>query len=494
MQLPILVDASSPRSLQEQIVDQVRELILAGKLSSGSPLPASRSLARDLRISRNTVLGAYQRLGEEGFLETREQIGTFVAPRVHAEGPRQPLPEPDRSIRPDRALLARRLKFESHGHRVLSPDGPLAYDFWIGQVDPRLFPVRAWRSLLMKMLRTPSEQLCRYGDPQGLPALRAAIAKYIGGARGIACDPARIIVTNGIQEGLSLLAQLLVRPGTDVVVEDPCYRGASSVFASHGAHLCPVPVDADGIDPSTLPASAALAYITPSHQYPLGSTLSLDRRQALLEWSHRCGAYLVEDDYDSDFYHGRAPLPALKSQDSEDHVVYLGTFSKSLGAGLRLGYMVVPEQLLEPALSAKALLNNCQPWLEQAALAEFIGDGGFAHHLRRLRRTCEARCEHLRAAIAHYFPQSRITGTQSGMHLLATLSPDMPDAASLERAARRHGVGIYSVTSSNARLFDPIHHHALRNSLLFGYAALNETEISEALLRVRRAAAELQAA
>src|SRR5690606_21797280 len=220
---------------------------------------------------------------------------------------------------------------------------------------------------------------------------------------------------------------------------------------SHGAHLCPVPVDADGIDPSTLPASAALAYITPSHQYPLGSTLSLDRRQALLEWSHRCGAYLVEDDYDSDSYHGRAPLPALKSQDSEDHVVYLGTFSKSLGAGLRLGYMVVPEQLLEPALSAKALLNNCQPLPDPAA-----------------------RAEHLRAAIAHYSPQSRITGTQSGMHLLATLSPDMPDAASLERAARRHGVGIYSVTSSNARLFDPIHHHALRNSLLFGYAALNE--------------------
>src|SRR5690606_21712672 len=190
MQLPILVDASSRRSLQEQIVDQVRELILAGKLSSGSPLPASRSLARDLRISRNTVLGAYQRLGAEGFLEAREQIGTFVAPRVHAEGPRQPLPEPDRSIRPDRALLARRLKFESHGHRVLSPDGPLAYDFWIGQVDPRLFPVRAWRSLLMKMLRTPSEQLCRYGDPPGLPALRAAIAKYSGGAPRIACDPA----------------------------------------------------------------------------------------------------------------------------------------------------------------------------------------------------------------------------------------------------------------------------------------------------------------
>src|SRR5690606_28396131 len=206
MQLPILIDASSPRSLQEQIVDQVRELILAGKLSSGSPLPASRSLARDLCISRNTVLGAYQRLGEEGLLETREQIGTFVAPGVHAEGPRQALAEPDEAIEADPALLQRRLKFESHSHRVLNPDGPIAYDFWIGQVDPRLFPVRAWRSLLMRMLRTPSEQLCRYGDPQGLPALRAAIARYVGATRGIPGDPSRVLITNGIQEGLGLLS------------------------------------------------------------------------------------------------------------------------------------------------------------------------------------------------------------------------------------------------------------------------------------------------
>ena len=493
MQLPILIDASLPRSLQEQIVDQVRELILAGKLSSGSPLPASRSLARDLRISRNTVLGAYQRLGEEGFLETREQIGTFVAPGVHADGPHQPLPEPDSSIEVDRSLLQRRLQFDPHCHRVLNPDGPITYDFWIGQVDPRLFPVRAWRSLLMRMLRTPSEQLCRYGDPQGLHDLRVAIAGYVGAARGIATDPSRILVTNGIQEGLSLLSRLLVRPGTEVVVEDPCYHGASSVFASHGARLRPVPVDADGIDPATLPAAAALAYVTPSHQYPLGATLSLARRQALLEWSHACGAYLVEDDYDSDFYHDRAPLPALKSQDRHDHVVYLGTFSKSLGAGLRIGYMILPEQLIDPARAAKALLNNCQPWLEQAALAEFINEGGFAHHLRRLRRTCAVRCQHLRNAIMHHFPQARITGTQSGMHLVATLPPDAPDAARLEQAARRHGVGIYSVASSNAQLFDPIQHRALRNTLLFGYAALNETEISEALLRVRRAASELEA-
>lgn len=487
MQLPILVDASSSRSLQQQIADQIRELILAGKLVSGSALPASRALASDLRISRNTVIGAYQRLSEEGFLETREQIGTFVAPQLPQEQAAQASTPVLVDI--DCATLHRRLHFRSRGHRVFNPDAAISHDFWVGRVDPRLFPVRAWRQLLMDKLRTPSVELCRYGDPQGLPALRSAIATHIGGTRGIAADPDQILITNGIQEGLSLLARLLVGQDTEVVVEDPCYCGASSVFASHGARLRPVPVDDEGIDPAGLPSAAALAYVTPSHQYPLGATLSMARREALLAWSYRCGAYLVEDDYDSDFQHGRAPLPALKSQDRNDHVVYLGTFSKSLGAGLRLGFMVLPAQLVKPALAAKALLNNCQPWLEQAALAAFIDKGGFAHQVRRLRRACAERRDHLCAAIEHYFPEARISGTQSGMHLVVTVPPHFAEARQIERAARRIGVGVYSVASSNARLFDPA--RDLRRSLLFGYAALNEAEISEALLRLRRAAPAL---
>ncbi|MBN9427857.1 MAG: PLP-dependent aminotransferase family protein [Burkholderiales bacterium] len=442
------------------------------------------------------MLGVYLRLAEQGIVNSREQVGTYVAHQGYIDGPLRgplharasadehdspPAHEPD-------TRLQRRLQFHSHSHRVISPHTEgLTHDFWIGQVDPRLYPTNAWRSLLVRMLQASCDQLCHYGDPQGLVQLREAIAAYVGAARGIATDASRVLITNGIQEGLSLLAHLLVRPGVEVAVEDPCYRGASSVFASHGALLRPVPVDADGLDPEALPRSATLAYVTPSHQYPMGARLTLARRKALLAWSREVGAYVVEDDYDSDFCYDDAPLPALKSEDRFDHVVYLGTFSKSLGAGLRLGYMVLPQQLVGPARAAKALLNNCQPWLEQAALAAFLAEGDHAHHLRRLRRTCALRRDHLKAAILNQLPGTRIDGAHSGMHLAAYLPAHLPDVRRIEHAARSVGIGVYGVESANAQLFDARRASQLDHCLLFGYARLSETEISEALLGLRRA-------
>ena len=491
MQIPIQVSEHSGVGLQEQIFEQIQTLILDGRLPAGSPLPASRALARDLGVSRNTVLGAYQRLAEQGLVRTREQAGTYVAPHEHAVGPRKELRTPHAPPGPKGtpdAALQRRLQFRARPHRVVSPHPVrLRYDFWIGQVDPRLYPTRVWRGLVSRMLAAPAAQLCSYGDPQGLPQLREAIAAYVGAARGIATDASRVLITNGIQEGLSLLARLLVRPGDDVALEDPCYRGASSVFASHGAGLHAVAVDRDGIDTSALPESAALAYVTPSHQYPMGATLSLERRAALLLWSRDCGAYVVEDDYDSDFYYDEAPLPALKSDDRFDQVIYLGTFSKCLGAGLRIGYMILPRRLVGPARAAKALLSNCQPWLEQAALGAFIAEGDHARHLRQLRRICAARRDHLRAAIEHQLPGSRIEGAHSGMHLAARLPPELPGSQRIERAARLAGVGVYGVESANAQLFDAQRAGELDRYLLFGYAALDETGISEALLSLRRA-------
>lgn len=491
MQLPLQIDPAAGKSLQLQITEQIRLLILDGRLVAGARMPASRQLAQDLDVSRNTIMAAFGRLIAEGFLVAREPTGTFVANGVAAEGPALlPLVEavPDAAAQRRRR---RRLKFRSEAHEVTTPFGQqLPFDFWVGRPDARLFPMRQWQALLMRKLRHGgARHLCEYGDPQGVLALREAISAHVGATRGIAADPARIVITNGIQEGLNLLAWLLIAPGVEVAVENPCYRGAAHVFAGHGGALRPVPVDGEGLVCSALPASAALAYVTPSHQYPLGATLSLRRREALLAWAAASGAYVVEDDYDCDFFYDGAPLPALKSLDRNGQVIYLGTFSKSLGAGLRIGYMVLPAELCEPARHAKTLLNSCQPWLEQAALAAFIHEGGYAEHLRRLRQLYAARRNHLCAAVTHGLPAWRCSGEGGGMHLVVQLPADGPDAQTVERLARAHGVGVYGIRHGNARLWDEGADAGvdLRRVLLFGYAALTETEVSEALLRLRRA-------
>lgn len=486
MQLPIAVNKTAKRGLQAQIAEQIRALIMDGRLAPGARLPASRKLAHDLDVSRNTVLGAFGQLRAEGLIESREPTGTFVVDDVPAEGPAYtscPLVPPS-SVGATRAPL----QFRGKSHVVVAPHhGQLQFDFWVGRPDSRFFPLRAWRDLLCRMLRDASDELCNYGDPQGLLALREAIASHIGASRGIATDPSRVLITNGIQEGLNLLATLLIAPGVKVAVENPCYRGAAQVFESRGAVLQPIDLDERGLDTEQLPRSAALVYVTPSHQYPLGMTLPLKRRRQLLAWADRAGCYIAEDDYDNDFFYDSTPLPALKSLDQNDHVIYLGTFSKSLGAGLRMGYMVLPANLCAPARDAKALLNNCQPWLAQAALATFIAEGEYAAHLRRLRQLYAARCQHLRAGLAYFFPDWEVDGAGAGMHLVVRLPDDGPSGAMIETMAQAHGIGVYAVKSGNARLWSKETKRRLQHTLLLGYASLDEREITSALLRLRRA-------
>ncbi|QEA14113.1 PLP-dependent aminotransferase family protein [Comamonas flocculans] len=490
MQLPIRLDGASGKNLQTRIAGQIRTLILDGRLAPGARMPASRELAADLKVSRNTVMGAYARLVAEGLIEAREPAGTFVTARPLHEGPSVLPLAPSHFAAPEPRRQGRHLALRVQSHQVLPPHASeLPFDFWVGRPDARLFPLRLWQSLLMRMLRGNARHLCDYGDPQGLHALRVAIATHVGATRGIATEPGRIVITNGIQEGLNLLACLLIKPGVQVAVENPCYRGAANVFINHGATLLPVRVDRDGIDPARLPEAAALVYTTPSHQYPLGATLSLPRRQALLDWARASGGIIVEDDYDSDFFYDGTPLPALKSLDRDDVVIYLGTFSKSLGAGLRIGYMVLPADLVEPSCHAKALLNNCQPWLEQAALAAFIAEGGYAQHLRRMRQSYAARRNHLCAGLAHFLPQWWVDGREGGMHVVVHLPAHEGSAGEVETLARARGVGVYGIDKGNALMLDVAADDPLRRVLLLGYAALDETEISEALLRMRRALA-----
>ena len=490
MQLPIRLDDAGTTRLQGAIAGQIRDLILDGRLAPGARMPASRELAADLKVSRNTVVAAYARLVAEGLIETREPLGTFVTEGVVREGPAVlPLAHGHHcSLGAQRRSLRQR----EDSHRVTRlHTSAVSFDFWVGRPDARLFPMRSWQSLLQRMLREDARGLCEYGDPQGLLALREAIALHVGATRGIATTADRIVITNGIQEGLNLLACVLLEPGARVAVENPCYRGAANVFINHGARLLPVPVDQHGLDPAKLPREVALVYTTPSHQYPLGSTLSLPRRQALLAWAGDTGATVVEDDYDSDFFYDGTPLPALKSLDRNDQVIYLGTFSKSLGAGLRIGYMVLPVDMVAPVCHAKALLNNCQPWLEQAALATFIAEGGYAEHLRRMRHAYAARRNHLCTALAHFLPQWQVDGRSGGMHVVAHLPPGGLHARAMEARAHACGVGIYGIDTGNALTLEPADRDdALQRVVLLGYAALTETEISEALLRLRQLSAE----
>jgi len=355
----------------------------------------------------------------------------------------------------------------------------LTYDFWYGRLDRREFPVGTWRRLILENFSRAGANLSDYGHPAGDPELRAAIASHLGATRGMLANPERIVITAGAQDGLSLLCRILVAGGSRVVVEDPCYDSAALLFQSHGATLRPVPIDAEGLVTSALPAGEeiALAYVTPSHQFPTGVTLPLDRRLNLLAWAAATGAYIVEDDYDSDFRYDSPPLTALSGLDRDQQVIYLGSFSKSIGAGLRLGYLVLPPELVEPAIAAKSLASYGQPWLDQAIVADFLNTGAHRQHLRRMLKTYRVRRDLLVNALAEMFgPGIRLTGADAGMHLMWHLPDHLPGAATVAAAAARFDVGVYPLPAIGARSFGRT--EDAERGLILGYSSLSPKEIT----------------
>ncbi|MCP5116275.1 MAG: PLP-dependent aminotransferase family protein, partial [bacterium] len=337
MQIPIELSHNGRQSLQAQLFDQVRDLILSGRLRPGTRLPATRDMSRQLNVSRNTVLLTYEQLIAEGYLQTRAAVGTFVSPSLPERTLFSEVSEQANWERAGRLPPKRKPVFTGRAQAIVNPDrGELDYDFWVGRPDAQSFPLKTWRKLLVRSLARAGSSLTEYRNPAGLLELRQAIADRLGPARGITVMPEQVIIVGGSQEGLNVVAHLLLRAGDRVVIENPCYQGAAFVFESYGAELIPVQVDDQGMDFSKLPeAPVSLVYVTPSHQYPMGATLSLDRRMRLLDWAWRSGVYIIEDDYDSDFRYNAAPLTALKGLDRHGCTVYLGTFSKSLGAGIR---------------------------------------------------------------------------------------------------------------------------------------------------------------
>ncbi len=476
---------ASPHTLpvSARIGAGLKAQIAQGVYPPGSALPSTRALAAELGVSRTTVTAAYDQLVAEGYLETRPGARTRVAAGI--------LPGPS----PDAAAPTPPQRLSAFGRRLVAEPAPPAVpapaiDFRYGDLSGDDFPVLAWRRALnAALLRRPAR--LGYGDPRGLPALRAALQAYLWRARGVSCGPDQIVVVNGSQQGIDLCARLLVDPGDRVVMEDPGYGTARRAFAAAGAALLPVPVDAEGLQTGRLAGigPARLAYVTPSHQFPLGGVLPAARRQALLAWAEACGAAIVEDDYDGEYRFDARPVEALVSLDRSGRVIHVGTVSKTLSPQLRLGYLVVPPGLSEAFAEAKRLADRQSPGLEQAALAEFLAEGGYERHLRQVRRRNAGRRAALLAALAESFGGAvRVEGAAAGLHLVAWFDR-LPAAAEagMAAAARAVGIGIYPV----GPLYQDAAARPDRAGLLLGFAGSEPDVIRTG---IRRLAAALDGA
>ncbi|MCL4689357.1 MAG: PLP-dependent aminotransferase family protein [Burkholderiales bacterium] len=431
---------------------------------------------------------AYDRLEVEGYLQLREAVGTFVS----SELPESCLNTKrcDASSEKDAQEFTEPWQMCFSGRpQVIVNHKHLSYDFWLGRPDPHSFPIGTWRRIINRILVVAGTRLTEYRDPAGLIDLRKAIADYLRPTRGINVHADQVFIVAGCQEGFNLTARLLLHERNDVAIEKPAYHGAAYLYESYGAHLLPVCVDANGLVVDDLPSEgAALLYVTPSHQYPMGFTLSLERRLRLLDWARRTRTYIVEDDYDSDFRYRGSPIPALMGLDSHGCVIYLGTFSKSLGAGLRIGYVVVPSHLVDPVRTVKALLNNGHPWLEQAVLAEFIASGSYVSHLRRIRHCYAERRDCLVDNLQRHFGEVTVSGTECGMHIAWHLTEELPRAAELQAMAANRSVGIYTLQTGAACDFGGCDYS--ERTIVLGFSSLNERQIHDGVERIAAAVNE----
>lgn len=458
--------------LFSQVYGGLRSAILTGVLRAGSRLPSTRDLADQLGISRTVVLLAYDQLLAEGFAEGRRGSGTYVARNLQRDGAK----------RPDKPAPLRLSRFGNAAAEAAAtlyfPDRPQPrYNFAFGRSDTSIFPFEAWRRILMRHAARLHVRELDYGPAAGAQSLRDAICSHVQRSRAVVCDPSEVIVTNGAQQALDLIARVLVEPGDPVAVEEPQYQGAREVLRAAGARLLPVPVDRDGLDPARLPAEAKLVFITPSHQFPTGAILPLARRLALLDWARQHNAILVENDYDGEFHYAGHPLESLQGLDTEGRTIYVGTFSRTVFPALRIGYLIVPKAAARAFTTAKWFADQHSATLEQQALAEFISSGMYERHLRRVRRrNAQSRKVLLEAIAEHIGERVEITGDGSGAHIVLWPRKRVDEAEAIAHAAALD-VGI----SGTAHCYMG---RPARAGLILGYSNLNEQEIREGVRRL----------
>jgi GntR family transcriptional regulator / MocR family aminotransferase len=446
----IAVDRKASKPLHKQIYDGFRLVIVHGDMRPGQRVPSSRTLSVELGISRIPVLNAYAQLLAEGYFESRKGAGTFVSESLPenltiCELKIQPSIQAGSGQRPvaRRALLLN--KYErpawSAGWGAFSVHQP-AFDH---------FPFPIWSSLIMRHCKSPSLSAIHNTDPLGSETFREAICHYLRTARAVRCDPQQVMVVSGSQQALEISARVLLGIGSPVWIEEPGYRLARNVFAGAGCRLVPVPVDEEGMIVSAgikRCAKARAAYVTPSHQYPLGLTMSASRRMQLLNWANNAGAWIIEDDYDSEYRFESMPISSLQGLDRNSRVIYVGTFSKVLFPSLRLGYIVIPSDLVEHFIAVRAAMDIFPPYLYQEAITDFIREGHFARHIRRMRLLYSERRTALVESIREQFgSQLEIHGTQAGMHLAVTLPKGLNDRTIAGSAARR-GLWLWPLSPS----------------------------------------------
>ncbi|QPF71737.1 PLP-dependent aminotransferase family protein [Roseateles sp. DAIF2] len=480
MELHLVVDPGQA-DLVGQLCRQIRGLIRGGHLAAGERLPPTRLLAAQLGLSRKTVAEAYARLAYERLLEGRPGSGTFVARAA------PPPAEPRPSLASESGADARiaRWRALTLPLRHPAPQGGARYEYIGGAPEPRLFPHEAWRRCMQHGLRQDAARSRgQYGPAEGLPELREAIARHLAFARGVRAEASEVLVTNGAQQALDLLARVLVEPGCTVAVEEPGYLQARLLLQAQGARVVGVPVDAEGLIVERIPAEARLIYVTPAHQFPLGMPMSPARRRALLAHAQRHGAILVEDDYDSEFRYEGRPTDSLQGLDEQGRVAFVGSFSKTLSPSLRLGYLVAPRPLIEAVANAKHLADWHSPLPAQWALARFIAEGELRKHIGRCHQAYARRrallLEQLAGPLAPWFEAVPI---EAGFHMAALACRPL-DMAALLSLARRVEVGLYPLDVFYAE-------GAPRQGLVLGFGAIEALDIPPSLERVREVLLQL---
>ena len=465
------VHLSGPDDLVVQVYRQVREAILDGRLRTGERLPPTRELARSAAVSRNTVSTAYERLLAEGFVTARVGSGTYVAGAAAGTRPPGPAAGPGLRPRPVWADLAGPV-----------PESPVPrYDLRAGAPDAALFPLPAWRRVLTRELRAGTLVAGDYADPAGHPALRAAVARWLGLSRAVRATADDVLITNGAQQAIDLIGRVLVAPGDVVAVEEPGYQPVRRLLASQGATVVGVPVDDEGLVVGALPAQTRIVHTTPSHQFPLGVAMSAARRGELLAWAEQHDAAIVEDDYDSEFRYGRRPLESLHSLDRSGRVLYVGSFAKTMLPALRRGFLIAPAGLRPALRLARQVTDRHGDPCTEAALAAFLDEGLFARHVRTATRVYAERHALLLDALRGDLARALVpVPSAAGLHLSAHLRPGAgAGAGAVAARAARAGIAVQP-------LADFCQVPPERDGLVIGYGSIPTAHLPAALRLLSR--------